>query len=64
MEQKLKNLEEEFQTDLRGVAASEDLEELRVKYLGRKSALSKLFSEVPGLSKEEKGLWGKILNVY
>ena len=64
MEQKLKNLEEEFQTDLRGVAASEDLEELRVKYLGRKSALSKLFSEVPGLSKEEKGLWGKKLNSF
>ncbi|MCK4917452.1 MAG: phenylalanine--tRNA ligase subunit alpha [Candidatus Omnitrophica bacterium] len=62
MENKVKILEETFSQDLSLVKTQAEVEFLRVKYLGRKSELTELFSNIPVLSKEEKGIWGKNLN--
>ncbi|MFH1772611.1 MAG: phenylalanine--tRNA ligase subunit alpha [Candidatus Omnitrophota bacterium] len=63
MEQELKQLEEQFNRDSQGAKTQEDLEVLRVKYLGRKSSFNELFSRIPSLPKEQRGLWGKNLNI-
>ncbi len=62
MDNEIKRLEEEFQTQYEKAKTSQDLEALRVRYLGRKSALSQLFSRLAGLSPEAKGLAGQRLN--
>lgn len=64
MERELKRLEEEFQKDFEAASGKGELEELRVKYLGRKSVITRLFSRIPSLSKEEKGFWGRNLNFF
>lgn len=63
MDTKVKKLEEEFGKDLSTVKDASGIEALRVKYLGRKAEINRLFSMVPSLSKEEKGVWGKNLNI-
>lgn len=62
MEQEVKNLEEQFNKDDQETVTPTQIEQLRVKYLGRKATLSKLFSQLPSLDKEEKGRWGRELN--
>ena len=64
MEEKLNQLQEEFQKDLQKASGHKELEELRIKYLGRKSALTQLFSQIPTLPKEEKSEWGRKLNLF
>ncbi|MBN3040457.1 MAG: phenylalanine--tRNA ligase subunit alpha [Candidatus Omnitrophica bacterium] len=64
MQEQLKKLEEEFNQDCCSISSEEDIQELKVKYLGRKSLLSSLFSQIPNLSNEEKGLWGMNLNKF
>lgn len=64
MENELKRLEEEFQKDFREVKSRKGLEALKIKYLGRKSTFTQLFSRIPALSKEERGFWGKKLNSF
>lgn len=64
MEEKLKTLKEDFQKDLKEARTSQDLEKLKIKYLGRKSELNSLFSRLPALAKEERGLWGSKLNSF
>lgn len=63
MEQALRILEEEFNKDLQEANTPEAIEALKVKYLGRKSALNQLFAKLPTLNKEEKGVRGRQLNV-
>ena len=62
-EEKLNNLKREFEKDLEKINKSQDLETIRVKYLGRKSLINQFFSYFPNLSKEERGTWGKRLNI-
>ncbi len=64
MEQEFNSLQQQFQRDFEGISGSRTLEALRVKYLGRKATLTQLFSKIPTLAKEEKGLWGKRLNFF
>jgi len=63
MEIEVKKLEEEFGRDLLTAQTPSDIEALRIKYLGRKAEINRLFSMVPSLSKEAKGIWGKNLNI-
>ncbi|MDD5069185.1 MAG: phenylalanine--tRNA ligase subunit alpha [Candidatus Omnitrophica bacterium] len=63
MEEKLRILEEEFKADLSQSKTQEELDALKVKYLGRKSKLNDLFSLIPALSREEKSIFGKNLNI-
>jgi phenylalanyl-tRNA synthetase alpha chain len=62
MEQEVKILEQEFQSDYEKAKNAQDIENLRVKYLGRKATIASLFAQIPQLSREEKGIWGKQLN--
>jgi len=64
MENEIKRLEEEFQRDFQEVKSPQELEILKIKYLGRKSAFAQLFSRIPTLAKEERGTWGKRLNAF
>ncbi len=64
MEQELKRIEEDFQKDLANAKSLQELEEVRVKYLGRKSDLTQLFSKIPTLEKNERGRWGRQLNLF
>jgi len=64
MEQELKKLKEEFREDLAQAKSPKDLQELRVKYLGRKAGLTLLFSKIPALAKEKRGHWGRELNSF
>ncbi|UCC95188.1 MAG: phenylalanine--tRNA ligase subunit alpha [Candidatus Omnitrophota bacterium] len=62
MEEKLKNLEEEFNAEYQRVVTFKEVECLKVKYLGRKSQLNRLFTQLPTLAGEERGMWGRRLN--
>ena len=64
MEQKLKDLKEEFQKDFAKIANQQDLEVMEVKYLGRKSLLAQLFSQIPALEQKERSVWGHRLNYF
>ncbi|MBD3245738.1 MAG: phenylalanine--tRNA ligase subunit alpha [Candidatus Omnitrophica bacterium] len=54
---------QEFETDLAQAGSAEALEKIRIKYLGRKSRLSRMFAKIPSLPPREKGVLGKELNV-
>jgi len=62
VEQEVKNIKQAFEKDLAESKDLKDLEQLKIKYLGRKSKLTELFSEIPKLDKLERGLWGRKLN--
>ena len=64
MEQELNKLKEGFNLDLGKATSYKDLEHLRVKYLGRKSILTQLFSRIPALAGDQKGIWGKRFNSF
>ena len=63
MEAQLKKLDEDFQKDLEGIDSADQIEALRIKYLGRKSLINDLFSKMATLPPEQKGVWGKNLNI-
>lgn len=60
---KIKYLREEFHKEISLVNSTDKLEEFRLKYLSRNGLLSQLFDELKGVSKEEKPLLGKELNL-
>jgi phenylalanyl-tRNA synthetase alpha chain len=62
MEERIKSIEEAFEEELALAEGPQELEFLRVKYLGRKSLLTQAFSELPNLSKQDKGPYGRALN--
>ncbi|MCM8830756.1 MAG: phenylalanine--tRNA ligase subunit alpha [Candidatus Omnitrophica bacterium] len=62
MEEEIKKLKEDFYNDFSKKITAKKLEELRIKYLGKKSLLSQLFSQLPNLDKEKKVIFGKQLN--
>jgi len=55
-------LEEEFQKDLKSVFSIKDVEDLKVKYLGRKGKLVSLMQDLKSCSKEEMPINGKLIN--
>ncbi|MCF7873456.1 MAG: phenylalanine--tRNA ligase subunit alpha [Candidatus Omnitrophica bacterium] len=63
MAEEIKNIKESFKKDLEKAENKDSLENLKVKYLGRKSKISQLFSNIPNLAKQERGHWGKELNI-
>jgi phenylalanyl-tRNA synthetase alpha chain len=48
--------------DLAQVTSKQGLEELRVKYLGRKGLIAQLTGSIPGLPVEQRGSFGKEVN--
>lgn len=63
MNEEIKKIKELFALDIAKANTPLALEELRVKYLGRKSYLANLFSKIPSLTLDEKTFFGKELNV-
>ncbi len=63
MDKAIKKVKTSFQSDLKSCKTSEDLEQLRIKYLGRKGQLTDLFNQFGTLSNKEKPKYGKTLNV-
>jgi len=54
MEEKLKKLEEEFQSALKNIQTPEALKELETEYLGKKGKLKSILGGIKDLSIEEK----------
>ena len=63
MHEDIKSIEREFAEEIEKVSSLQEIEKLRIKYLGRKSVINQLFSEIPHLSKEEKASFGRNLNI-
>lgn len=62
MLERIKELEKQFNSELTDVKDLKSLEELRIKFLGRKGSITALFDEFKTLPKEEKPKYGKVLN--
>jgi phenylalanyl-tRNA synthetase alpha chain len=63
MDKAINKVKTSFQSDLKSCKTSEDLEQLRIKYLGRRGELTDLFNQFGTLSNKEKPKYGKTLNV-
>lgn len=62
MESKVSALRQAFQSDLKRVKDSKDVEQLKVKYLGKKGSVQELMEELRQSSKEERPRLGKLVN--
>lgn len=62
MEDRLKKIKEQFLNETQDIKDSEVLENLKVKYLGRKGKLTLALKDLKDLAKEEKPRLGKIAN--
>ncbi len=62
IQQALNILEEAFGHDLHAMRSPQEMEALRVKYLGRKSTLANYLKQLPEVSPDQRGGVGKALN--
>ncbi|NGX45332.1 MAG: Phenylalanine--tRNA ligase alpha subunit [Chlamydiae bacterium] len=62
MEKKIHSLKTAFSDDLKGVKHSKDIEQLKVKYLGRKGPIQGLMVDLKGLTPSERPKAGKVVN--
>ena len=63
MDKAINKVKTSFQSELKSCKTSENLEQLRIKYLGRKGQLTDLFNQFGALSNKEKPKYGKTLNI-
>jgi len=64
MEQELNTLRAEALSAINTAASADALEELRVKYLGRKGALTMILRSLGGLQPDQRAAMGKLSNEY
>lgn len=62
MQGKLLNLKETALNDIREVSSIEEVENLRINYLGKKGEITSILKEMGKLSKEERPVIGKVAN--
>ena len=62
MKEKLKELQELALKQIETAMKSSELEEIRVKFLGKKGELTTILRSMGGLSPEERPLVGKLVN--
>lgn len=62
MKKELEKLKEEFDFDLMNSNSQKDIENVRVKYLGKKGALTGILKQMGTLSADERPVIGKISN--
>jgi phenylalanyl-tRNA synthetase alpha chain len=55
-------IQAQIDSDLAAAVSLQALEEVRVKYLGRKGLIAELTSSIPGLAVEQRGVFGKEVN--
>ena len=63
LDKKISEANSGFDSEILNVKDLKQLEDIRVKYLSRNGLISKLFDELKDVSKEEKPLLGKSLNI-
>lgn len=63
MEGKLKELQERAVMEIKSAGSTDDLEKVRVKYLGKKGELTEVLRGMGKLTTEERPLIGKIANI-
>lgn len=64
MQEKLKQLKQQFHAEISQANTKDDIEQLRIKYLGRKGILRDLLGQIAGLSIEEKPKAGVLINDF
>lgn len=52
----------QIESDFQNIGSAVSLEELRLKYLGRKGIIAQLTGSIPGLKKEERAAFGQAVN--
>ena len=62
MEKKVTSLKTDFQKDLKTVQNSKDIQELKVKYLGKKGPVQELMLDLRTVAPEERPRAGKVIN--
>ncbi|WP_300379289.1 phenylalanine--tRNA ligase subunit alpha [Clostridium sp.] len=62
MQEKLNEIKDNALKELESAKNSSELEEIRVKYLGKKGELTTILRSMGGLSKEERPIVGKLVN--
>src|SRR5437016_2233269 len=62
MVEKISLLKQEFQSEISQASTSNDLEALKVKYLGKKGPIQELMKLLKDVSPEERPLLGKSIN--
>lgn len=62
MKEKVSKIKQEFQKDLEAVSHSKDIENLKIKYLGKKGLLQSLMVELRHVDPEIRPKIGKIIN--
>ncbi len=62
LKKKISKIRENFSNDLDKVSSEQELENVRIKYLARNAEISNLMHEIKNLSKEEKVIFGPLLN--
>ena len=63
MDKTISEVKTSFHSDLKSCKTVDDLEQVRIKYLGRKGKLTELFNQFASLSNKEKPKYGKTLNI-
>jgi len=58
----IESLKAQIDSEIQKINSAESLEELRVKYLGRKGILARLTSSIPGLPLEQRAAFGQQVN--
>jgi len=58
----IKHIQETLHSEIQTVDSLHGLEELKVKYLGRKGTIAQLIGEIPGLAPQARGAFGKEVN--
>ena len=62
MQEKLLNLQEAALSEIKDIQDIEQVESLRVKYLGKKGEITAILKEMGKLSAEERPVIGKVAN--
>lgn len=62
MKQKIEALKKSFQSEIKEIEAVKDLEQLRIKYLGKKSPIQALMQDLRDCTPEERPEMGKLIN--
>ena len=62
IDDQLKNIAEQAKIDLKECRNQNDILNIRAKYLGKKSIVNSLYSQLRNLSEEERPAFGKKVN--
>ncbi|WP_445083650.1 phenylalanine--tRNA ligase subunit alpha [Candidatus Neptunichlamydia sp. REUL1] len=62
MKQKIEALKKSFKSEIENATVAKDLEQIRIKYLGKKSPIQALMQDLRDCSPEERPEMGKLIN--